>query len=494
MLPKPEPNAMASRDRGYSCNQFVENPPEYLKCRVCRNVLFDPQLTECCGRNVCRPCVDGVLEVGCPCPQCRQPNVRVSFNRKCRNDIDELRIYCGSRANGCQWVDKLENLERHLTECAYVEEPCPFGCGRPIQRRQLHTHKDSCEHFKIECRCGKVYERRHRSRHMSVCEFTQVKCPFNIVGCKVELMNKDMHHHFSTSLPEHYALVAALSQDIEAKVAEMKVVVRREHDEMTACLNNEIDGLNAAILTARDKIALLQDALRKGDEELGDLQRTQATVKNSFDVQAGTSNAEIRALCQALNHLQFDSKVRLFGAPLPRPHPIYSRPPEAPPTNPMVPPLTFTILDFPSKKKYDAVVYSPPFLTHHQGYKLCLQVFCNGDDRGKGKFLSIFAYLMKGEYDDFLSWPFSGSVTVEVRNLLKRTHDCVKTIAFNSRTDPSLETRSRVTGDEHFSSTCVGHSNFMFLKVLFPSFSLFPDFQYIRDNCLKIDVSSVKVF
>ena len=490
---------MTSRKKsgGYSCSQFVETPPEYIRCGVCKNVLRDPQLTECCGGSVCSPCVEDALKIDGPCPlaECRRPRVKVSFNRKCRNDIDECRVYCNSKRNGCPWVDKLEKLERHLTECEFVEEVCPRNCGEHIQRRRINAHLEVCKRFKIKCNCGKMYERQHQSRHEKVCDLTVVKCPFNIVGCEWEVMNKGLHQHLSDFLPKHYTLVITLNQDIQAKVGETKVLVQQECEQQEGQLNAEIEELSAAIDVARKRIAVLQEALREEGQKVGELQRALDQTKHNVATQVETGDAEIQALQRSFNRLHFDSKVKFFGPPIPRPQPIFSRPQEVlPTTDLLVPPLTFTILDFPEKKKYDAVVYSPPFLTHHGGYSMCLQVYCNGDDRGKGRWLSIYAYIVKGEYDNFLQWPFSGSVTVEIRNLLKNTHNHVKKIVFNGKSDPQCEIRSQVKGDQYFSSNCLGYWNFMYLSVMFSSFSLFPDFQYIRNGCLKIDVSNAKVF
>ena len=45
-----------------------------------------------------------------------------------------------------------------------------------------------------------------------------------------------------------------------------------------------------------------------------------------------------------------------------------------------------------------------------------LNVYANGDDSQKGSHVSAFAYLMKGEYDDSLNWPFSADITIELLN------------------------------------------------------------------------------
>ena len=48
-----------------------------------------------------------------------------------------------------------------------------------------------------------------------------------------------------------------------------------------------------------------------------------------------------------------------------------------------------------------------------------IRVDANGDSDGKGTHVSVFAYLMRGENDDHLPWPFTGTVTVELLNQLE---------------------------------------------------------------------------
>lgn len=59
-----------------------------------------------------------------------------------------------------------------------------------------------------------------------------------------------------------------------------------------------------------------------------------------------------------------------------------------------------------------ASLYSPPFYTSPHGYRLCLRAYLNGDGTGKGTHISLFLVLMRGEYDDLLSWPFRHRVTL----------------------------------------------------------------------------------
>ncbi|XP_065917336.1 TNF receptor-associated factor 3-like isoform X2 [Dysidea avara] len=55
-------------------------------------------------------------------------------------------------------------------------------------------------------------------------------------------------------------------------------------------------------------------------------------------------------------------------------------------------------------------IYSPPFYTGRNGYKMCIRVYLNGVGTGKGTHLSIFFVLMRGEHDTLLYWPFEHQV------------------------------------------------------------------------------------
>ena len=220
---------------------------------------------------------------------------------------------------------------------------------------------------------------------------------------------------------------------------------------------------------------------------MGNLQRAQDTTKYHFAAQIG----EIQTLKEGVDRLYFDTKVKLYGHPLPRPHPIVSRSTQ-PTTDLLIPPFAFTIFSFPDKRRYDAVIFSPPFFTHDRGYKMCLKIYCNGNGRGKGKCLSIYAYILRGEYDDYLLWPFRGSITVEVRDLLRNPHyNKMKMITFGPRSDGNYG--GRVQGEDYFAPNCSGYWDFMNLSVLFPGYNPVTNFQYTQNGCLKIDVSAARL-
>ena len=82
-------------------------------------------------------------------------------------------------------------------------------------------------------------------------------------------------------------------------------------------------------------------------------------------------------------------------------------------------PVTIKMAGFDELKKKGTDWYSRPFYTGMGGYKMCLDVDANGSGIGRGTHISVFTLLMRGEFDSHLKWPFRGTVTFQLVNLLE---------------------------------------------------------------------------
>ncbi|KAI0235258.1 TNF receptor-associated factor 3 [Lamellibrachia satsuma] len=76
--------------------------------------------------------------------------------------------------------------------------------------------------------------------------------------------------------------------------------------------------------------------------------------------------------------------------------------------------LIWKIDAFPGKfedasKGVNPVLYSSAF--NAQGYKMALSLCPYGDGRAKGKYMSVFFVILRGQNDGTLDWPFHYSVT-----------------------------------------------------------------------------------
>ena len=148
-------------------------------------------------------------------------------------------------------------------------------------------------------------------------------------------------------------------------------------------------------------------------------------------------------------------------------------------------PMEFIISDFSEKKEANKKWYSSPFYTHNRGYKFCLNVYPNCDGRGSGSHLSVYAQLLRGEYDTKLEWPFEGDIRVELLNWRADKNHHSHTTHFNRYYDPDGRYTSLVTDQE--TANGLGKNQFIPHTDLAPTTNT----EYLRDDYLKLRVSAI---
>jgi TNF receptor-associated factor 4 len=130
--------------------------------------------------------------------------------------------------------------------------------------------------------------------------------------------------------------------------------------------------------------------------------------------------------------------------------------------------------------------FSEPFYTHIDGYKMCVRVAPQGIGNGEGTHVSVHFYLMKGDNDDKLGWPFRGAVTIQLINQLRDGDHHVQTSDFNDRTP--LQYCRRVTLGERAGQ---GWGKSLFIAKSELVYDSKKQIQYLKDDCLKFQISSV---
>ena len=118
---------------------------------------------------------------------------------------------------------------------------------------------------------------------------------------------------------------------------------------------------------------------------------------------------------------------------------------------------------------------------------MCLCVDANGRGEGKGTHVSVFACLMRGEFDYHLKWPFQGHVTVAMLNQLKNNNHITETIRFTNLADNQVI--GRVTDGERAPSglgwpTFIAHNDLNYKPVR--------KRQYLKYDCLRFRIVKVK--
>ena len=159
-----------------------------------------------------------------------------------------------------------------------------------------------------------------------------------------------------------------------------------------------------------------------------------------------------------------------------------------------LPPITFTLDNFHERKIAEDSWYSPYFYTHKYGYKMQLRVFPNGTGEGAGTHVSVFVVIVPGEFDDLLTWPFCGVVTLHLVNQRRSQGLNVTHKVFYTTVD-NLQYRERPRMDFDGENR-MGWGTFRLIahNDLGEGAGRFAQKEYLKDNCLTFCVWNIDVF
>ena len=146
-----------------------------------------------------------------------------------------------------------------------------------------------------------------------------------------------------------------------------------------------------------------------------------------------------------------------------------------------VPPFYFSISNYEHDRKVDYTWKSPPFYSHPGGYKMFCGVYPNGQGDAKGTHLSLFVYIMRGEYDDQLKWPFNGVVTIAMFN--RRTNEWDNSKDF--KLDDSVPNNDRRRVVDRLSGGGCGYPRWITSKELAE--------KYLLEDIIRFKVKKVEV-
>ena len=126
-------------------------------------------------------------------------------------------------------------------------------------------------------------------------------------------------------------------------------------------------------------------------------------------------------------------------------------------------------------------IYSPPFYTGLNGYKMCIRAYLNGEGAGEGTHLSIFFVLMKGEYDALLQWPFESKVS-----LILIDQDHMKHLVQTFKPNAQSSSFQKPKTDMNVASGCPE----------FADLSILDNTSYVKDDVMYIKaiVDTSKIF
>ncbi len=276
-------------------------------------------------------------------------------------EVKSLLVHCPT---ACEWNGELRSLEDHMQKvCENAIVPCPNGCSNgktTMLRKNVDFHiLTKCPNRPHSCtKCQNVMEFRNvKSHELNECPKRQYTCP---------------HCNEAGVYDERTTTHLEVCPTVEIKCKKCSLQIIRCDES-----NHSLDCPNEPVCCTYYNIGCAEKPLRK-------------------DQSAHEENAQLHLSLATKEVLRLKNKILVKNT------------------------LTFKMKKFQAHQldnKY--FYYSPPFYTSGAGYKMCIRVYANGFGDAKGTHVTVGPFLMKGDNDDSLSWPFTGIVTIELLNQLE---------------------------------------------------------------------------
>ena len=399
---------------GFECD-LVEEPSKGIewKCPICLLVMREPHQVDCCGYSFCKTCIYRAKISKKSCPMCNETEFSVFPNKGLQRVLYEFEVHCSNAREGCSWTGELRQLTTHLrgdyyenqliNSCKYVDIQCQF-CSLSFKRHQLQEHKQKlCSKRPYKCPHCNEYSSTFEDvaeNHIMTCPNIVVLCPYN---CGVLIARRDMD--------KHARLCGKTEVDCEFKEfgCNMKVVRKYMQDHI--------------LKSASEHLVLVANSHRQLKEELN----KQETLIKELTQTVSDQKSEIKFLKSVHGSMKRSlSQLRDISSTLP---------------------IRVVLNNFSKLRTENGVWLSPPFHTHPRGYKMRMQVHIRPNDPGKPGFsMSVYLFLMKGEFDESLSFPLSIAVIIQLLSINSRVDSLRREVVFHDYV--SVLCNSRVTNGE----------------------------------------------
>ena len=446
---------------------------------------------------------------------CREPDAlrQAVVDRHQQRIVNSLKVRCSDYKEGCEWVGELRDLHDHIDpakgQCGI---PCPFGCGKFTRSSKMREHTRHCHNRMISCENCDYYNTLAivTEKHYPICprsptaitpatvspqylynlapiEFTigdfsekkqanekWLSSPFytDNKGYKFRLNvhPNGIHDGSGSHLSVHSELMKEEYDD--------ELEQPFEGDILIELLNwREDKNHHSAIICFNSYNRTMSHSFRcVTNQEVEAATRTRVGHPHQF-----ISHNDLEPTSDTKYLLGDFFKLRVSVA-------IYSTPPlhlQLTPswqshddsTQHII--AQFTISEFSKRKQFNNIYFSPSFNTSPQGYKFRIKALANGFRSGRGSNITMSAIIMKGQHDDHLEWPFTGTIIIEVLNWLEDKRHFKQIFSI----DPN-DGFARVTEGEYGKD----FGFYKFISHASLSFNSSTNTQYLKDDCIRIRV------
>ena len=324
---------------------------------------------------------------------------------------------------------QLQQRSKWLFRCANCREEEPSVFPDRKTAGQINSLRTACPNREGGCDWrGAV---RDLDMHLRRCDFADIECPFRHLGCFLRPLRKDLAEHEEANIQIHLGLATKKIKELEESIEEETQIQEKK--------------ITTAITDVKSIVQLQKKETKK-------------QIDRRFETHGEELENKLHELRTRITSEQRN------------------------------PPVLFRLSDFSDYQDDDEDWHSPAFYTHPGGYRMCLRIYTNGSSDVRGTHLSCYIYLMRGDYDEQLEWPFRGTVCIELLNQLEDANHHEETVTFNTSDPKNYNVRVK---KGNMGVTGLGKSKFIIQSEL--NLKVAIKRQYLKDDCLFFRVSHVDV-
>ena len=274
----------------------------------------------------------------------------------------------GERRGEVVRVERRQLAEHEREFCSQRELKCEF-CGGAVRACDMNPHLGECEEFPVDCPNGceaagetgtRQMKRGAVLLHLSECPLQRVECPYREYGCGEEMERRQLDLREGEYMHTHFRLA-------------MKAM-KRKHIESTELKDSQI-------LEANNKINCLEKLSAVKDSEILSVNKEIKELKalsNETKQKQTESNDKIKFLQKHITLLTEALSPTLASGQ-----------------------LNWKITGVKQKIEKKEYSYSDPFYVGLYKCQVCIIWDCSNSGR-----VGCYIYIVKGEFDYKLKWPF----------------------------------------------------------------------------------------
>lgn len=198
---------MEHQDHTMSEFEYTEPVSEHLLCSICHSPYNEP-VSLPCSHIFCKSCITQSLMINPSCPIDRKPfsnwssQILVPANSVIRNILDDLKVYCPNRKNGCDMIISRSFVKSHVNDdCPVSQLKCSNSpCEVVLPRHLMSSHNSYCPFRKVTCEgCSSIVYHQDLSVHkVEECPAVIKNCP----ECKTPLASSLIQKHLENQCLE----------------------------------------------------------------------------------------------------------------------------------------------------------------------------------------------------------------------------------------------------------------------------------------------------